>query len=80
MVLKSLRGVLALGGLHAGGVLAMGGDPVVVLSVGGASFIFGPGVFGLVVQFPLDANLDLAAVDEVSLDWGPVHGGPISWV
>ena len=51
--------------------LAMGGDPVVVLCVGGASFIFGPGVFNLVVQFPLDADLDLAAVNNVSLDWGP---------
>ena len=42
--------------------------PVVVLWVGGALFIFGPGVSGLVMQFPLDADLGLAVVDEVSLD------------
>ena len=41
---------------------------VVVLWVGGALFIFGPGVSGLVMQFPLDADLGLAVVDEVSLD------------
>ena len=59
--------MLAFKGSHAGDVLAMGGDPVVVLSVGGASFIFGPGVSGLTVLFPLDADLDLAAVGEVVL-------------
>ena len=80
MVQKSLRGVLALGGLHAGGVLAMGGDPVVVFSVGGASYIFGPGVAGAIVQVPIDAERDLADIDEVSLEQGPVRGNQISCV
>ena len=35
LILESLRGVLALGGLHAGDGLAMADDPVVVLGVGG---------------------------------------------
>ena len=65
--------------LPARGVLAMGGDPVVVLSVGGASFLFGPGVSGIVVQVPMDAAPDLAVVDEVSLDWGPVRE-PLSFM
>ena len=35
LVLRSLRSVLAFEGSRAGDVLAMGGDPVVVLGVGG---------------------------------------------
>ena len=80
LILKSLRGMLALEGLPAWDVLAMGGDPVVFLSVGGASFFFGPGVSGIIVQVPLDTDADLAVIDEVSLDWGPVRGNLISWV
>ena len=80
LVLRSPRSVLAFKGSPAGDVLARGGAPVVVLQLGGASFIFGPGVSSLVVQFPLDANLGPAVVDEVSLDWGSVRGVPISCV
>ena len=80
LILKSLRSVLALEGSPAWDVLAMGGDPVVFLSVGGASFLFGPEVSCIIVQVPMDADPDLAAVDEISLDWGPLRGDLISWV
>ena len=80
MILKSLWSVLALKGSPDWDVLAMGGNPVAFLSVGGASFLFGPGVFCIVVQVLMDADPDIAAVDEVSLDWGPVRGDLISWV
>ena len=49
--------MLAFEGTRARDVLAMGSGPVVVLRMGGASFIFGPGVSGLVLRFPLDAEL-----------------------
>ena len=80
LVLRSPRSVLTFKGSPARDVLARGGAPVVVLQVWGASFLFGPGVSGLVVQFPLDANLGLPVVDEVSLDWGSVRSVPISCV
>ena len=60
--------------------IALAGVSVVVFQLGGVSFISGPGVSGLVVQFALDANLGLAVVDEVSLDWGSVRGVPLSCV
>ena len=58
----------------------MGGDPVVVLWAGGASFSFGPGAVCIIVHVPMDADLGNAAINEVSLDWGPVRGGLIPWV
>ena len=48
--------MLAFEGLRAGDVLAMGGDPVVVLSAGVASYIFGPGFASAVVQVPIVAK------------------------
>ena len=80
LVLRSPRSVLAFEGSPAGDLPARAGALVVVLQVGGALFIFDPGVSGLVVQFPLDANLGLAVVNEVSLDWGSVRSVPISCV
>ena len=80
MVLRSPRSVLDFEGLPTGDVPARGGAPVVVLWVGGVSFLFGSGVSGLVVQFPLEADLGLAVVDEVSLYWGAVRGVSISCV
>ena len=42
--MMSLQLVLAFEGSRARDVLVMGSGPVVFLCVGGASFIFGPGV------------------------------------
>ena len=80
MILNSLRGVLALGGLHAGDGLAMGGDPVVGLGVGVVQHVLGPGVAGNVVQVLIEAEQALADLDEVSLEQGPVHGDQIPCV
>ena len=53
----SLQLMLTFEESHARNVLVMGSGPVVFLRVGGASFIFGPGVFGLILRVPLGAEL-----------------------
>ena len=72
--------MLAFDGMRSMDVLAMGSEPVVVLWAGGASIFFGPVAFCIVVQVLMDADPGVAAVNEVSLVWGPVRGSLISWV